>query len=522
MRWIPLIPCFFLMIGLLLVGPGCEEEEDDEPSVADWITRGKEKLVEGDGAGAYLAFQEAIEQESGNLQARYGVILADVLQFSDTLELLVALLTAVRTEDIPAEEAAAVCAKLDTCGILARTSDTYLDCINDAGYSYDADTRSCIIASPDCEVLLDRCLGLYMPPERELCAASCIRFASCGYLLESDWDTGECTNRCAELYLAGELECFLAADGCGRGSMNCFPYYGATITSLVGEFWSPIAEEMAWNVAAIQGHPDFLFELEQYTFSLLAPSFQPSFSGFHDESDLYFFAAIYAGIDALFSVVQSLNLDMNPLFLMNLGLDQLLDLGVLGKATDQSAELAVTLTEIDAFLDLILNDPIYRDFLTLSDDGAAYLKHAGAQVGMIFGRLATMIEMVAAETDDQTDDVIRYRDQNGDGLWNDPEPLIIPGIAEMEYQLAWIVHDILVALKVDFADGYALQLEVLIPLFDFLGLDRFSLAVKAMDLMDLDSVELGRVFREPDAAGLRPLLSEVRAVLQLMIDNATL
>lgn len=520
MRWTPVISCLLLLAGLLLIGPACEEEEEDEPSVADWLSRGKEKLIEGDGAGAYLAFQEALEQESGNLEARYGVILSDILQFSDTVELLTALLTSVTDEEVPAEEAAAVCVKLDECEVLARTGDTYLDCINSAGFGYDAETRSCIIASQDCDVLLDRCLGLYMPPDRELCSSSCVRFASCGYLVETEWSTADCINRCAELFLAGELECFISADSCAAGSRNCFPYYGETITALVDEFWSPIAEEMAWNIQAIQGHPDFLFELEQYTFTLLAPFFQPSFSGYHDESDLFFFASNYAGIDALFSIVQGLNLNLNPLFLMNLGFNDLLDLGVLGKAEAQTDELTTTLLEIDSFLELILNDPIYRDFLTLSENGEEYMENAGVQIGMIFGHLATMIEMVAAETDDQTDDVIRYRDLNGDGIWNDPEPLIIPGIAEMEYQLAWIVHDLLVALKVDFTDGYAFQLEVLIPLFDFLGLDELSLAIRLMDLAGIDSLELGRVFREPDPAGLRPLLSDVRYLIQVMIDNA--
>lgn len=512
-RWILTI---LLVAGLAGFLPACAEDEEDEPSFRDWIDRGKELLADGDGAGAYLAFQEALDIKPGHGEGLYGVVLSDVLQFADTVELLLAMLDPPPAEEYPADMVAALCQKLDGCGVLADLRMDYAGCIGDGGGMVDQDTIACIIDAPTCDVLRDRCFGLVLPPNPELCRSACVRFASCGFYEGTTWYVPECVARCEETYLGVELECFVATNQCEAGRDACFVYVGDTVSGLVGEFWLPIGEEMGRAVADLDLlQADFEFELDFYSVDLLPPLVQPTFSGIHDMSDVSFFGAVYAAIDALFSAVLALDLDLNPTLLQALGLTDVVSGSGFLPIADVDDGVAEDIAAVVAVLDSVLGDPVYREFLTLrAEDGESYLQWSGAQIGMIFGRLAEMIERVAAETDDQTDDVIRFVDDNGDGLWNEPEALIIPGVIEMKYDFAWIVHDIALALKVDFTDGYAFRLEELAPLFDYLNLQPISAAIGMLDAVGIDAIDLGVVFREPSPAGLRPLLEDSLEILE--------
>ncbi len=502
---------------LLVVTASCEDEEE-EPTADEWVERGKELLAAGDGAGAYLAFQGALDLEDNNVEAHYGVVLADVLQFTGTIELLGAMLEGAPSEPFPPEVAGQVCQTLDGCGLLDALHMTYAQCVEGGGALVDMDTIACILDAPNCEVIADRCIGIYLPPSAELCLAACVRFASCGYFLDTNWYVDECVAGCDRLYTAIELECFTKTDQCSQGRDECFANIGDTITALVEEFWSPIGEGMGQSIAAVRAHDDFHFDLDFYSVTLIDPFLRPTFSGTHDQGDLYFFSAVYSAIDALFSLGLGLNFDLNPLLLADLGLQDIGgQLGLFTLDDDGGGEFAASLAELVTLLDQILGDPVYGEFLRLrTDAGEGYVRAGGAELGWIFGNLALMVQTVDKETDDQRDDVIRFIDENRDGLWNDPEPLLIPGVAELEYELAWILHDLFLALKVDLTDGYAFQFEQLTPLLDYLGFAGLSLVIDMLDLAGVDAIDLGQVFRDPDPDGLRPLLTEIQALLQML------
>ncbi|MDP8225285.1 MAG: hypothetical protein P9L99_18130 [Candidatus Lernaella stagnicola] len=513
-RLLRILLAVFLLLAVL-AAPACDEEEE-EPTADEWVERGKEKLSDGDGAGAYIAFQEALDVEEGNMEARYGVILADVLQFVDTVGLLQELINTPTTSEFPPDVAAQVCERIDECGLLDALRISFAECVEGGSALVGEDTIACILDAPDCDVMTDRCLGLLLPPSREQCSAACVEFASCGYYLDTTWQVADCVAECENLYLGLELDCFVTLDGCGEARDTCFAFFGETLSLLVEEFWLPIGEEMGFNVSEVRQHEGFRFEHDSYTVTLIDPFLKPVFSGVHDVSDVYFFASIYAAMDGLFSAALALDLDLNPLILAELGLDELgtqLGLFSLDKEGDQDA--AAILAQLDNLLNRVLGDPVYSRFLRLRGaEGDAYMRWAGAQLGWVFGYLAQMIESVAAETDDQSDDVIRYVDQNADGVWNDPEPLIVPGVAELDYELAWILHDLFLALKVDFTDGYPFRFEQLVPLFDYLDWSELSFIIKVLDASGVDSIDLGQAFREPDPDGLRPLLVQLQTLLQ--------
>ncbi|MHA1567840.1 MAG: hypothetical protein ACTSXZ_00090 [Alphaproteobacteria bacterium] len=510
-KWVAFLIILALMLPLL---PACEEEEEDEPTVDEWIARGKKLLGEGDGTGAYLAFQEALEQDDDNLQARYGVVLADVLQFTGTIELLLGLLIG-EEETIPADETAALCQRLQECGVLGDASMTYEECVAGGTFGLDADTRACVIEAPNCQVVYDRCLGLMLPPGEELCADACAKMEDCGLLGNTAWSAADCREACPDLYVSGQLDCFLMFEDCAVGREACFPVYGDTVQSILGEFWTQISAEMANNLAMVQAKPqDFRFDIENFNFTFFDIFFNFSFAGVHDYSDSWFFSAAYSGIEALFTGAMGLDLNFNPILLESLDLDLDLNIDFEDFDNEDKQKILDLIDWVDHLLELILNDPVYFTFLSVKEpDGVDAVIHTGQMIGWIFGSLAEIVDSVERETDEQEDDVIRYVDENANLLWDDPEPLIVPGVLQMEYGLAWAVRDLLVALKVDFVDGYPFHFENLSPLFDYFDLSFVSAIIEVLDLVGLDYVDLGEPFRYPDPAGLRPFLFDLQEFL---------
>lgn len=518
MRSTKLLVLLIIASLLLIALPACEEAEEDEPSADEWIVRGKKLLGEGDGTGAYLAFQSALEEDNDNLQAKYGVVLADVLQFGATIDLVLGLLFA-KEETLPAEETAALCQKLDQCDVLADTDTTYEECIASGNFNLDQESIDCVIGAPSCEIVYDRCLGLMLPPNDELCRQACVRFDECGMMADSEWDLAMCADACPRLYVSGELQCFLTFDDCAYASETCFPTYGDSIQTILEDFWFQISQEMVNNLYGIWAHPDdFRFDIEKFNFTFFDLIFQPSLAGVHDYADSFFFAAMYSFMEVIFDAALGLDLNFNPLLLQTVDFD--FDLNI--SLEDFSAEDVETIIELlgwaDDVIDLILNDPTHPTFLTLRDEeGVDRIRQMGQQIGGIFGSLAMVIDEVNRETDEQWDDAIRYVDENENLVWDETESLLVPGVTEMEYDLAWAVRNLLVALKVDFVDGYPFNIESLAPMFDYFDLSFVNVIIEIMDLAGLDSVDLGAPFRNPDEAGLRPLLSDLREIISIAI-----
>jgi len=510
----------FLIVAVALAAvwcAACEPEEEKEPSVSEWIARGKTLLGEGNGTGAYVAFQEALKQDRGNLQGRYGVVLADVLQFGDTIELLTTLLTTPPT-DISAGDTSLLCQKLDECGVLDVVQIGYPECVTSRNFGLEDDAVACVLAAPTCEVMFSRC-GLSLPASDELCTEACAKMDDCGLLTEGGWSEAQCKEHCPQLYLAGELECLLQLGGCDAAAETCFPSLGSSIQEFLTDFWDKISLEMANSLAKVQAQPEnFSFEIKKFNFSLLDLPWQPSLSGRHDLTDTFFFSSIYSGMDALFSSALALDINFNPTLLMMLQTDLDLSINFDDLGPEDIEKIIAVLQWIDEVIDVILNDPIYSTFLTLREpDGAETFQRVGLQVGMMFGSLAEMIEEVKAEGADP-DDPIGFLDENGDGQWNAPEPLIIPGVTQMEYDLAWAVHDLLLALKIDFVDGYAFRFDSLGPLFSYFDLAWINTLLEGLDLLGIDRIDLGAAFREPDPQGVRPLLADVQTVVEELID----
>jgi hypothetical protein len=513
MRW-----AGWIVIGLaaagLLGGAACATHHNRQGSADQWDARGKLFLEKGDGASAYLAFVQALDFRPGDLDANYGIVLADVQQFAATMQLLFSSLGGSAATTVTPEEASAICQKLDSCGVLTRDGSTYAACLTAGGCTYGAATCQCIAASPDCPTLFNLCLGQNLPPDQPTCDSACVRFGACGFLAGTPWTPTDCAANCATLFTESELTCFNGQTDCNAGVANCFTYYGATIDEIIQQFWSPISQEMQQSVANVQGNNALLFDLDYYTVALIPALFQPVFSGVHDQVTLQFFAGIVSGIDALFQLAQGLDLDLNPQTFAKLGMTQIGGNSIFPTSLNNWETLLQTLEQIDDIIVLILYDPVYRNGLKLAANGSPFLNQAGIDIGGLFGAWATTIQKVRDDNENEPDRVIRYVDLNGDGQWDGDEPLLVPGIVELDFNLAWIVHDLLVALEVSIADDYPFHFRDLAPLFEYMNLPLWSAFVKLLDLTDQGTIDLGAPFREPSPDGLRPMLADVHEFIQ--------
>jgi len=514
MRWAKWAAVFVASWCAVAGAAACTNHHNQPPDVDAWLARGKLFLTEGDGARAYLAFQQALGYQPWNLEPQYGVVLADVLQFNDTFALIFSMFSSPAATNVTAEEASEVCQKLEQCGVLADVGLTYSTCLSDGGYDYSQTTIDCIVASPDCATLKTRCLALTLPPDQKTCDDACIRFSSCGF---TTLTPAACAASCPQLFTESELQCFLARQSDCQGARGaCFGFFGATTDQVISQFWRPIYNEMAQDINNVAGDADFQFDLSYYTFDLLDNVFVPVFSGIHDQITLTFFAGIAAAMDSIFEMAQGLDLDVNPQVFADYA--QLFTGGFAGTAGEPT--FLAFLQQLDDFIVLVLDDPIYYDGLKLAQDGAPYLQYAGEEIGGLLGNWASGIDAVRKNNENQTDRVIHYVDANGDGKWDGSEPLVVPGVAELDFELAFIVHDLMIALEVSIADGYPFHVSDLAPLFDYLQYPSLALYVRALEFEGEGRLDLGQPFLDPSPDGLRPALRQIHNLIQKIETNA--
>ena len=231
-----------------------------------------------------------------------------------------------------------------------------------------------------------------------------------------------------------------------------------------------------------------------------------SFGGEFDYGELHFFGAVNSLLLAVFEIVlaHDINFDFD-----NLNLD--------------FGEDADTLETIGAILDLIeglLNDPNYPNFLFLDDDGVQQMQMAGVNLGLAFLRINAMLDAVRAETDDQSDDPIRYDDANGNGVYDLDEAVEIPGLLVMEPDLIEVVHNLAGDLAVAFFDTTALDVDPINPnplyLSSLNGILIYLGILPEPLFGERIGIPIGPFFAQPSPNGLRNILIFVVNVWDLV------
>ena len=79
---------FLLLFAVPLFFASCADQGDDEADkdFGDYLAQGKRLLAQNDGVGAGYAFQNALLLREGDAEARFGLILANIMRFPNIID----------------------------------------------------------------------------------------------------------------------------------------------------------------------------------------------------------------------------------------------------------------------------------------------------------------------------------------------------------------------------------------------------------------------------------------------------
>ena len=454
-----LILCFALVCTLFLVG--CQEEEEEELSVQDWINKGLVYLGEGDGTSAYLAFSEARKLDMSSREAKYGQVLADVLQLEETVDLFASLL-----------------------------------------FGEDSD----LIAE----------LGSQEFADPKLCAQGCDKFEQCELFEVVDWTKADCNAKCPDIYFEQMIDCYVAIPECTVAEENCLIGLGSSVQDLLQQLLEEVAVEMLQNLDSIFEVPDWSMVVPQYSFSLLDLFLVPSLTGENDLAEARLMNSISNGLAGILNILFAVDLDFN-ISSLDAAEQIIADLDQVN-AFDLDT-IQDILLEIQDLIRWLLNDPAYPAFLSSKDEQSiGRIQEAAQNFGLFFGELAVMIETIDHETDDQTDDAIGYVDENGNGQWDGEEVMFFPGVGSLDKNTAYALREVLLALKVNFTDGIPFPLNSVNDLLAEMDIGLVGLLLDLLVFLEIGEIDLAQGLRYPTEEGLRPALETLYNTLGIIYD----
>lgn len=497
----------------------CEDNEEKELSASDWIDKGLEYLGKGDGTNAYLAFDKALEIQSGNVDAQYGQVLANILLFKDTIDVLFDMFLG-ELEELDDPQADAFCSSLNDCDLLDSLDKTFYECLNEAPMGLPEEAVNCIIGNGGNCTEIKNCVAIYLPPDKELCERTCDRMDECGYLDNAGWALSECEDFCPTLYVTGSLECFVELSNCELALEQCFPKEISPIVDILSSPLDDVMNEMFRHMENVLDSSAWNFHVPKYNFTILDLLFQPSLSGQNDAADAYFISTYVNAMGGALDLLFGLNLDINPVLMtaIILDFDDLPDIDF-ENFTDEDSEAIVYLLEyFEHIVDMLLDDPAYSEFLKVKGaKGIERIEKAGNEIGHVFGSLVNMIDSVDQETDDQSDDAIRFIDANGNGNWDDGEQLLIPGVGLFDRELAFALREVLLSLKINFTEGVPFPLNSMNDLLSYFHMNWVAVILDALYIFDIGELDIASFFNDPSEDALRELLGDVKDGLGIAI-----
>ncbi len=84
-------------------------------------------------------------------------------------------------------------------------------------------------------------------------------------------------------------------------------------------------------------------------------------------------------------------------------------------------------------------------------------------------------------------------------------------------ELTYAIRDVLLALKINFVDGVPFALNSFNGLLSYADLEWMTLVLDALYVLEVGEIDLAANMRNPDPDGLRPLLEDISALLDLVI-----
>jgi hypothetical protein len=259
---------------------------------------------------------------------------------------------------------------------------------------------------------------------------------------------------------------------------------------------------------AMEPGPDFLFTIPYYQI-IIGDEALVSLEGEFDKTELYLFGGVSSLMNALIDILQAhyLNFDLNAIALPE---------------TEEGDTIGMILGILD-LVEGLLTDPAYPEFLTVkSDGGFDRMKSAGVNLGNAFDRIATMFDQLATETDDQSNDQVRYLDKEKNNRYDQQiDPVQISTLVTIPPNLVPVIQQLCQDLAYAFWEGstvdphpYTVD-KITLGMFNDL-LVQLGVIQRPL-LPEWLGIDVGSFFSDPTDEGLRTLLETVIKAVDYVI-----
>jgi len=189
------------------------------------------------------------------------------------------------------------------------------------------------------------------------------------------------------------------------------------ILLLTDDMIDPCVEEALENASWLNANGDPVFLIDSipvFLFNEVATQLGVEFDG-SERVGSEAFANLFGGLSKTLSAIE-IDLNLDYIFSIEFG----------------DLEILEIISLIVDLIDRILNDPGFPDTFRIDPDRMDAFVQARFHSGLGFLGLMQTVAKIQSETDPQGDDVLGYQDQNGNGLYDPDEPIVIPGIGPLD------------------------------------------------------------------------------------------
>jgi len=199
-----------------------------------------------------------------------------------------------------------------------------------------------------------------------------------------------------------------------------------------------------------------------------------------------------------------------------------LDLSLAASIADVNFDDFLTgLGEVVDILLEMLNDPGHPYFLTIEEGEIPTYQKAGRDLGRGLLKLNEAFWAITQKPADNANDIFGYEDTNGNGQWDDGEPLRVPCVGALdETEMAWLyaIMDIAADMGNSFIDYSEYDPDPANPdPFDLATLNRILEVLGLSPIIPSVEIDFGANYVDPDPTALRDSLVEILEFLDSIL-----
>jgi hypothetical protein len=193
------------------------------------------------------------------------------------------------------------------------------------------------------------------------------------------------------------------------------------------------------------------------------------------------------------------------------------------------ADIVEIIHHYTGLLQEMFDNPDYDDFLRLTENGGSLLTSGAVRTGSGLRQIPDNFSAMRDETDWQGDDVAGYVDLNGNGVWDEGEPMRVPYLGDLTPETNVSIVDmlnVLDALGAALLDGGPYDVNP--DEADWFSLDELNWLLEFLDVLDPSNpirlpdiaLPIGPLLYGTGSEGWRPIAEIVVNLLYLLTTPA--